>query len=256
MGTSYLQSLLAQRSASGSVTSAVDAANKLIPLINRWGNGYVANISLSGSYAKGTAVQGGTDVDLFISLSSNLNDSLADIYNTLYNCLSQNGHTALQKQNVSIGTTVNGFKVDLVPAKRQDAYSQDHSLYRRKANTWTKTNVQKHIDLVSRSGRLSEIRVMKLWRNHKNLEFPSFYLELCVIEALKGYGLISGGSGDLSKNIVRVLNYLKTDFKTARFLDPANTNNVISGDMTLQEKTLVAQAAERSLAGSWEQFIS
>jgi len=255
MGTQYLQGVLSRRGISNA-TMAINAANQLTPMINKWGNGYIENISFSGSYAKGTAVQGGTDIDLFISLSSRLNDSLSDIYNTLYNCLVQNGYATARKQNVSIGTTVNGFKIDLVPAKRQDAYGQDHSLYRRKADTWTKTNVQKHINLVSGSGRLSEIRAMKLWRNHKNIDFPSFYLELTVIEALRGQGLLSSGYGDLSKNIVHVLNYLKIDFKTARFVDPANTNNIISDDLTLQEKTLVVQAAERALAGSWEQFIS
>ena len=41
---------------------------------------------------------------------------------------------------------------------------------RRKADTGTKTNVGNHIGLVSRSGRIEEIRIVKLWRKQKGLQ--------------------------------------------------------------------------------------
>ena len=74
-----------------------------------------------------------------------------------------------------------GANVDFVPGKRQDNYGSDHSLYRRKADTWTKTNVDKHVNVVAGSGRLNEIRASKIWRERHQLEFPSLYLELMVI---------------------------------------------------------------------------
>ena len=74
--------------------------------------------------------------------------------------------------------------MDLVPGKRQNALSDDHSLYRRKADTWTKTNVLTHARTVVGAGRADEIRILKLWRNQKGLDLPSFYLELSVIRAL------------------------------------------------------------------------
>ena len=147
------------------------------------------------------------------------------------------------------------MNVDLVPAKQQDATTGDHSLYKRKTDTWTKTNVQKHVQVVSQSGRLSEIRLMKLWRNQKRLGFPSFYLELAIIEALRGHALISA-NGDFTANIVRVLTYLRDNLKTARIVDPANTNNVISDDLSQSEKALIAQAASTALTGNWGNFIS
>ena len=57
-----------------------------------------------------------------------------------------------RRQNVSINIRVNGYSVDLVPAKRQGAYGDDHSLYRRKADTWTKTNVTMHVNSCQASG--------------------------------------------------------------------------------------------------------
>ena len=96
---------------------------------------------------------------------------------------------------------------------------------------------------------------MKLWRNQKGLDFPSFYLELVVIEALKGSGFV-GINGDLPRNVIRVLEYLQSDFSNARIVDPANTNNIISDDLNSSEKALIMQAAKKSSGGKWGDFIS
>lgn len=256
MSAQYLQTILRQQTAVISQNSpAVQAANAIIPLIRAWGGQHINFLGLSGSYAKGTAVKGGTDIDLFISLNPNLNMTLADIYTNLHQYVQAHGYPYARAQNVSVGLSVGNMNVDLVPAKQQDATTGDHSLYKRKTNSWTKTNVQKHVQVVSQSGRLSEIRLMKLWRNQKRLGFPSFYLELAIIEALRGQALISA-NGDFTANIVRVLTYLRDNLKTARIVDPANTNNVISDDLSQSEKALIAQAASTALTGNWGNFIS
>jgi hypothetical protein len=111
--------------------------------------------------------------------------------------------------------------VDLVPAKRQDRYGEDHSVHRRKADSWTKTNVTTHIKTVIAGGRTRETRILKLWRNQKSLDFPSFYLELTVIKALS-----IQYSGTTATNVSRVLEYLPDSFTSVRVTDPANTNNI------------------------------
>ncbi len=252
MEQQYLQNLLiANTPSTGMYSPAAQAINIITPTINAWGNGHIDMLNLSGSYAKGTAVQGGTDVDLFISISSNLNMTMKDIYYSLLKYMKGSGYPTARAQNVSVGINVNGVKVDLVPAKRQNTHNDDHSLFKRKADTWTKTNVQTHIRTVSQSGCLSEIRLMKLWRNQKGLDLSSFYLELLIINALN-----NNYSSSLPDNTAQVLKYLRDNITTARIVDPANTNNIISDDLTLQEKTLISQAASRALSGSWGQFIS
>jgi hypothetical protein len=156
-----------------------------------------------------------------------------------------------RKQNVSINVCVGAYDVDLVPAKRQDNQGRDHSLYRRKADTWTKTNVDKHIATVRAGGRLLETRILKLWRNQKRLEFPSFYLELTVIEALR-----YSRAGTLSARVASVLEYLCGSFVNARVIDPANTGNIISDELTVTEKHAVKRAAETALSGTWSEFVS
>ncbi|GAA5526202.1 hypothetical protein Maes01_02801 [Microbulbifer aestuariivivens] len=204
----------------------------------------------SGSMSKGTAISLGTDADIFISLSSTTPGTLQEIYNSLNNAVVQSGYPA-RKQNVSIGTTVNGHKIDLVPGRRQDQYSNNHSLYRSKAGSWTKTNINTHINKVTSSKRTDEIKLTKIWRELHGLNFPSFYLELAVIDALKHSRV-----GDLSSNFWKVLGFLKDDFISKRYVDPANTNNVISDDLNLQEKrAIAAKASESRSQSNWNRIV-
>jgi hypothetical protein len=205
------------------------------------GKPLLAGVSPSGSFAKGTAIKSGTDLDLFVSLKEDTTETLKEIYNRLFERIKGAGYTP-RKQNVSIGLEVDGFSVDLVPARRQDAFTNDHSLYRRKADSWTKTNVQKHISYVRVGNRLVETRLVKIWRNQKGLELPSLYLEMAVIEALRFHA-----GATLSLRIVAVLTYLRDKLPTARFVDPANSNNIISDDLTQAERNTISVAAQRVL---------
>ena len=55
--------------------------------VQLWANGYLLDIITSGSRAKGTAIKGSSDIDFLISLSSSTPNTLADIFNSLYNWL-------------------------------------------------------------------------------------------------------------------------------------------------------------------------
>lgn len=221
----------------------------LLPLIQRWAAHYLLDVQASGSFAKGTANKSGTDLDIFISLSPSNPLTLGATYENLFQFLGENGYQP-KRQNVSININVAGYSVDLVPGQRQNDATLDHSLWRRRANTWTKTNIDKHINYVRLGGRLNETRVLKLWRNQKSLDFPSFYLEMAVINALGSY------SGGLGNNVWRVFQYLQTSFEGARILDPANASNVISDDLTLADKGKIKFAASKALAAkTWEEIV-
>ncbi|WP_367189677.1 nucleotidyltransferase [Burkholderia sp. Ed8] len=212
-----------------------------MPILTQWAGTYLQRVDASGSFAKGTANRSGTDVDLFISLSPATTNTLQEIHDTLCQALTNAGYVP-RRQNVSIGVRVGAIDVDLVPGKQQNFLSLDHSLYRRKANTWTKTNVQTHIAHVQSNGRQMESRILKLWRTQQGLDFPSFYLELAVIEALRKHS-----GPDLASRVWATLQYLAGNFSTARIVDPANTNNVISDDLTVAEKLAIKAAAAQSL---------
>ena len=237
-GDKYLQQIISKHTLLiGRNSSTYKAAYKIWPVVEDWSNNYLTKITFSGSYAKGTAVKGGTDVDLFISLKSTVPNSLKEIYNSLYKRL-DNYNYHPRKQNVSIGITWNKVKIDLIPAKRQGSHSNDHSIFKNKQQTWTKTNIVKHINKVQYSNRIDEIKLTKIWRNQHNLDFPSIYLELFVIDALHGKH-----TDQLSKNMMAVLSALAKDLKTKTITDPANTKNIISNDISRVTKQRIASQA-------------
>jgi hypothetical protein len=220
------------------------------PVIAKWAGTYLLETIYSGSIAKGTAVSLSRDADIFISLSSRTPDPLANVYAILHSALIQAGYQA-RKQNVSIGVTAAGYNIDYIPGKRQSQYGYDHSLYKSKARSWTKTNVKTHVSWVAGSGRLSEIRLTKIWRTLHGLEFPSFYLELAAIDCLAG-----SSTATVSGNFWKVLGFLSSDFPTRRYVDPANTNNVISDDLTQAEKQAIKTAASNARAQTnWQTIV-
>lgn len=251
MSDAYLAQILAREMVDTGIYSPLRQIQQIVaPSIQKWAGQYLTSMVPSGSFAKGTANRSGTDIDLFISLSETVPNSLSEIYQTLFNRMRDDGYNP-RKQNVSIGITVAGSKVDLVPGKRQNVFTTDHSLFRSKAATWTKTNVGTHVNHVIAAGRQRETRILKLWRNQKGLEFPSFYLELTVIAALSRAGMLNSLTG----NVKLCLEYVRDNLSRARVVDPANSNNVVSDDLSASEKTMIERAAAAALGKTWGELV-
>src|SRR3546814_20641322 len=80
----HLREVLARHRVDTGLFSPVRGVQPLIePVIQTWGGPFIVDIRTSGSFAKGTAVHGGTDIDLFVSLTSTLTDTLQRICDTL-----------------------------------------------------------------------------------------------------------------------------------------------------------------------------
>ncbi|MBP3686775.1 MAG: nucleotidyltransferase [Alphaproteobacteria bacterium] len=239
-------------------------ANKVLdffqPVISQWAGSYLNDFFVAGSSAKGVSIKGKSDVDLFISIKSSCTNSLSDIYFLLFNRLvavgKQKGFSPCQ-QNVSIG--IKGLTygnrqldIDIVPARQQEVNSNFHSLYKSKQNTWTQTNVKGHINLIRNSGRQDFIRLIKIWRECHQLDFPSMNIELSVLKALHGCSL----SLELDVGFRLIMNYLSNTFFTDNLVDPFNSANIVSNDMTNSEKQkVVIQAKEFFTASDWRQII-
>lgn len=266
----YIRLIINKHSVSNLVMNhARSTAKDLYPCIRIWANhilgmidkdsdiimnrNYFQGIIPTGSIVKRTNIIGGTDVDLFISLSYRTPCALEDIYDSLSRYLKLLGFFT-RDQDVSIGVNYKNLWIDLVPGHKQKGSTNDHSIYRKKTGSWTKTNVNKHVSFVTKSGRRNEIKALKIWRKLHGLEFPSFLIELSVIEALKRKPV-----GRLSVNLLKVFEYLSSDFIKARIIDPANLNNIVSEDLNDKEKNAIARSALSSrnsaIKSLWEEII-
>ncbi|MBR1946124.1 MAG: nucleotidyltransferase domain-containing protein [Alphaproteobacteria bacterium] len=230
------------------------------PSISQWANDYLNEFFIAGSSAKGVAIKGKSDVDLFVSIKSSCTVSLKDIYISLFNKLNELGKEqdfSVHQQNVSIG--IKGLKyenrqidIDIVPAKQQEINSNFHSLYKSKQNTWTQTNVKGHIKHIQDSGRQNFIKLIKIWRDCHQLDFPSMNIELSVLKALYG----CNHDMDLEKGFVKIMDYFIGSFSIDNLIDPFNSANVISNDMTQYEKQKVIKQAQKFFdAKDWKEVI-
>jgi hypothetical protein len=105
--------------------------------------------------------------------------------------------------------------------------------------------------LIANSGRQQEICALKIWRERMSLDFPSLYLELVVLRALG-----SERFGQLADNILAVLRYLSTRFEQAVIPDPANSDNILSSDLSADDKKGIAKAARDALYDeNWKKIL-
>jgi len=218
--------------------------------LTTWAGQQLSSIKQSGSSAKGTALKGIADFDIFISLKADTTETLKEIYDKLDTTI-KNAGWATRRQNVSIGITHNSLKIDLVPGKIQSGYQNYHSIYSSKKDSWMQTNVDLHITKVKTSNRANEILLTKIWRQIHSIEFPSIYLELTVLDALYNKPV-----NDIANNFWMVLVYLRDKFVDSVVTDPANTNNTVYDMLYKYEKEAIALQAKTSLGKqNWGEII-
>lgn len=247
----YLRAIL-QREA---VDTSANAPLRLLEaevqtLCEAWAGRYLLEVYPIGGFEKGTANQSGTTIDFIVSLSPQTPFLTKQIYESLYAHFQRSGLEP-ERRTVSIGLTLDGTSIDIVPAKRESLGNDIHEIYSARRMAAIKTNLNQHVLDVIESGRREEIRILKLWRDQHELDFPSFYLELSTIAALKRRPL-----GELADNVWAALGYFEQLFVGRAILDPANANNVVSAEMAMKEKMVIASAATATRGTrSWTEII-
>jgi predicted nucleotidyltransferase len=213
-------------------------------VIQAWAGNNLESIALSGSYAKETALKD-SDVDLFLSLKPQTQGPLSEIQSSLANHFR---YYQPECRNVSVRIRFEGTAIDLVPGRRREGSSQ-HTLWQSRQDTWRQTDIAEQIQHVRESGLTNEILALKIWTRQHALRFPSFTLELAVIQALKP-------SPQISNQFLSILRYLSEQFPKARLYDPANTNNELTANLNQEQKHQIAKAARGALTTpTWPEIL-
>jgi hypothetical protein len=83
----YLQQILQTQAVDTGPFSPVRGVQTILaPLIQGWAGNRLLSITPSGSFAKGTAIRSGTDLDLFISLSEGTTETLKEKFAMRVEC--------------------------------------------------------------------------------------------------------------------------------------------------------------------------
>lgn len=184
----------------------------------------------SGSMAKHTATNIKFDMDVVEPFKHDAFDTLQNMFDDVYHTLTKKYGSVVRKQKVSIGLEFpkeDGdelpIQIDVVPGRElsDDDYTEtkdlnlcfNEDLWGFKKGTCTKTNISKQIEHIS--GKNTErkvIRLLKIWKKHKDKDYKSFLLELITIKALNGKD-----SGGLWEDLKATMQYIRDNITKDSF---------------------------------------
>lgn len=234
----------------GPESPAGRAIEGVVELVKPWAGRCLISTGPAGSWAKGTRIRGSTDLDIVILLGPRTHGTLEKIFHTLFVFLKHKGLSPRQR-SVTIAIDYKGLSVDLLPARQEWGSGDKVALFETERGQTVVTDIDKHVQLVRESGRVEDIKALKIWRDLQGLRFPSFYLELIVLDALR-----HRAHQQPATNLIATLEYLRDRFAGTPFRDPANIENKVSTTMLEHEQLAIATAAGRTLVESdWARIV-
>lgn len=247
----YLREILERERIDASIDSPLrNLDGEILRLCRGVTGGLRFELYPGGAFEKGTANATGRAIDFVASFPPTTNRTISTLYEGLFEAIAGLGYEPVRR-DVSFAFTLKGAVVDLIPARRETMTSDMHELWVPRLSRAIKTNPTQHILDTASGWRREEIRVLKVWRDQLDLDFPSFYLELSVLAALR-----RRPPATLAENVWAVFGYLETLFPARSVLDPVNANNIVSDLLGPAEKEAVRKAAAYARAGrAWSEII-
>lgn len=212
----------------------------------------IETVVYSGSYAKHTSIDLHYDLDICVYFKYDAFSTLSDMFNDIGTFLKRTFFDFdVKQQRVSWGLNIERMSVDIVPVRSLGDGTYDAYLYSSSSKSYTKTNIVKQIDYISKSEARPIIKLMKIWRDEHNLKFKSFALELLTIQALKGYD-----STDYGNQLFHVLKYVDSHVLSVSLYDPSNSANNVADSIDPLDKISLYNAAHKSISEKlWKDII-
>jgi hypothetical protein len=247
----YLRDILVREAVDTGMRSPLRALEaEILSLCKAFGGRKLLEVYPTGAFEKGTANVSGIAIDFLASFSPVINDPTEELFEGLFIALENRGFEPVRR-DVSVALMAGDIAVDIVPGKREAMTTDVHELWLNRLGRAAKSNLTQHILDTTAGSRRDEIRVLKIWRDQHGLDFPSFYLELSVIAALR-----KRPAAGLAENVWAVLGYLESLFPARSVLDPVNANNIVSDQLTAAGRDAVRRAAQYCRNGrAWSEII-
>jgi len=248
----YLRDILAREAVDTAADSPLRALERDVSGVCREVVGdALVGVYPTGAFEKGTANASGLAADFLVSLAPGRGTSIGDADEAIHEAFDRRGFELIRR-DVSIAALIDDIGVDIVPGRRESMTSDVHEIWLSRPGRRIKTNPAQHVVDAANAGRIEETRVLKLWREQRELDFPSFYLELTVRAALR-----KAAPGDREANVWAVVGYLEKLFAARSVVDPANANNIVSDLLRPPERDAIRKAAAFARAArAWVDIIS
>lgn len=206
----------------------------------------------AGSYGKNTMIRERYDLDIVAYWPTSTSYTIKGIFDGTGTQLKKLWSSAHPKTVCWETNFRGGFHIDVVPGRALDTNFKEANLHRTDTATTLKTSLKVHIDTVRGSGRRQAIRLLKLWRERNKVPFKkSFLLEMMTISGCKGTSF-----EELPEQVLAALRFICDKIETINVIDPANTNNSLSDDLSPSDRYLIKQAAQTALdASNWNSMF-
>lgn len=191
------------------------------------------------------------DLDIVLYWPSDSLFSLESLYRAAEGVLDRNW-TKVVKKKVGLELPFKGdFHIDVIPGKFSSKDENYAYLYNNKTGGRFQTSIYVQVKYVKNSKREDVIRLMKLWKKRKDVPIKTFILESCVIEGCKGYD-----RSMLESQLLAAFEYIRDNIQNTRIVDPSNSNNIISDDLSIEQKNRIRRLADQAIkAQSWSQVF-
>ena len=204
-----------------------------------------------GSYKKKTMIGASYDLDIVLYWTPDAPYTLQNLYKRVGSILQRNWDHVHEKK---VGWELHfkgDFHIDVIPGKESSTDDRYAYLYNKETGGRLQTSIEIQVNYIKNSKRQDTIRLTKLWKKRKSVPIKSFILEFMIIEGCKGVS-----RNNLEPQLNAAFEYIEDNITTKRIVDPANSQNIISNDITSEEKNRIRRLASQALdADSWSQVF-
>ncbi len=199
-----------------------------------------------GSWKKGTMIKAGYDLDIVFSWSTQF-DTLKNLYNKIGSILQRHWSYAKRKRVGWQISFAGDFHIDVIPGIESSQNSKYTYLYNNDTGGRFQSSIDIQADHVKNANRTPTIKLMKLWKIRKKVPIKTFILECMIIDGCSGMSRDS-----IEQQLLRAFKFLSENIVSIRLLDPSNSNNIISDNISTEEKYRVKKLAEEAInARTW-----
>jgi hypothetical protein len=202
-----------------------------------------------GSIAKGTSIYG-SDIDIQLQFKKDFG-TLADVYYSvsdfIYDEFKDAKLESVREQRHSIGLE---FKIkdeikriDIVPTRQIVNANNDTCLFVNKTGffekpSYKKTNSLKQLTALTFNYREKRIvKLLKVWKTENNLNIKSILLEWLAKKSFQQKRVAQ----DIETALSDVVHFIANNIEYLRIVDTANSNNIISNTLTIEEKSNISR---------------